>query len=200
MTRHLHQLVLLCLLLCAAACMSQRQGPAGPPPADPISSVPAGELRAKGLAYARRGDLTRAQQYLSAAQLKGFDETVVVPEIVKICVAASRLRAALLFAEPYLERHPQDAGMNYVVGTIHLALGNLRRASSHLNGALRPSAIMIDAAFSLALLAQDQGQPQAARRHLEHYLEVQPQGRYATRAKHLLAQLELDTQIVRVER
>lgn len=189
MMKYIYITALVCLSSCASACMSQRQGPAGPPPTDPIASVPAAELRAKGLAYARHGDLTRAQQYLSAAQLKGFDETVVVPEIVKICVAASRLRAALAFAEPYLERHPEDAGMNYVVGTIHLALGNLHRATSHLNGALRPSAIMIDAAFSLALIAKDQGQPQEARLHLEHYLNLRPRGRYASRAQHLLAQL-----------
>lgn len=190
MITHLRHAALCCLLLSAGACMSQRQGPSSPPPADPIASVSATDLRARGLAFARRGDLTRAQQYLSAAHQKGYDETVVVPEIVKICVAASRLRAALAFAEPYLQRHPGDTGMNYVVGTIHLALGNLQRATTHLNGALQPSAIMIDAAFSLALIARDQGQPQEARQHLKRYLELEPGGRYATRARHLLATLE----------
>ncbi len=181
-------LVLLCSL---GGCMSQRQGPVGPPPVDPISKVSASELRARGLSFARRGDLTRAQQYLSAAQEKGFDETIIVPEIVKVCVAASRLRAALAFAEPYLERHPEDAGMNYVVGTIHLALGNLQRASTHLNGALQPSLIMIDAAYSLALMASEENRPQEARRHLEHYLRVQPEGQFSKRARIMLDRLEL---------
>lgn len=179
----------LLLLLSLSGCMSQRQGPVGPPPADPISSVSGAELRAKGLAYARRGDLTRAQQYLSAAQEKGYDPKVIVPEIVKVCVAASRLRAALQFAEPYLERHPEDAGMHYVVGTIHFALGNLQLASTHLNGALQPSQIMIDAAYSLALIAVQSSRPEEAREHLEHYLRVQPKGPFAKRAKELLARL-----------
>ncbi len=188
---------LFAILLTLGACVSQRQAPVKAPPTDPIASVPAAELRAKGLAYARRGDLTRAQQYLSAAKQKGFDERVVVPEIVKVCVASSRLRAALAFADPYLAKHPEDAGMNYVVGTIHLALGNVQRASSHLSGALQPKIIMIDAAFSLALIAQDNHEPEEARRHFQHYLRVRPKGRYAARATHLLAQLDLPESGVR---
>lgn len=174
------------LLVSLGGCISQRQGPVGPPPSDPIASTPAAELRSKGLAFARRGDLTRAQQYLSAAQAKGFDEKVIVPELVKICIAASRLRAALAFAEPYVDKHPEDAGMSYVVGTIHLALGNLQRASTHLTGALQPSHIMIDAAYSLALIAFEEGQTVQAREHLEHYLRVQPEGQFANRARNLL--------------
>lgn len=182
---------LMTLLVSLSACMASQQKPKSPPPADPIAAVSAAELRAKGLAYARRGDLIRAQQYLSAAHQKGFDERVVLPEIVKICLAASRLRAALAFAEPYLIRNPGDAGMSYVVGTIHLALGNVQEASAHLNGALRPEKIMIDAAYSLALIAKDHHRPQEARQYLEHYLRVRPEGRYATRAKHMLAELNL---------
>ena len=177
------------LLLSLGGCMSQRQGPVAPPPADPIAATPAEELRAKGLAHARRGDLTRAQQYLSAAQAKGFDEKVIVPELVKICIAASRLRAALAFAEPYVDKHPEDAGMSYVVGTIHLALGDLQRASSHLSGALRPSHIMIDAAYSLALIAMEEGRTGEAREHLKHYLRAAPKGQFASRAKNLLERI-----------
>lgn len=178
------------LLLLLSGCMSQRHGRAQPPPSDPIASTPAAELRAKGLAYARRGDLTRAQQYLSAAQAKGFDERVIVPELVKICIAASRLRAALAFAEPYVDKHPEDAGMNYVVGTIHLALGDLQRASSHLTGALQPSHIMIDAAYSLALIAIEEGRTSEARKHLKHYLHAAPEGQFAGRANNLIRRID----------
>lgn len=169
--------------------MSARSAPSGPPPVDPIASIDASELRAQGLAFARTGDLTRAQQYLAAAYAKGFDESLVLPEIVKVCVAASRLRAALSYAEPYLDRHPNDAGMSYVVGSIHLALGNLQLAAMHLNGALEPTELAIDAAYSLAVVESRQGQPEEARKHLQHYLRIAPKGRYATRAKRLLASL-----------
>ena len=182
-------LPLLLLLLLLPACIRSTQMSSRQPPADPIADVSAAELRSKGLAFARSGDLTRAQQYLSAAHGKGFAERVVVPEIVKVCLSASRLRAALLFAEPYLERHPEDAGMSYVVGSIHMALGNLQRAAAHLNGALQPHELMIDAAYSLARIAKRQGQWQEASDHLRHYLQVAPKGVYALRAQHMLTSL-----------
>jgi tetratricopeptide (TPR) repeat protein len=124
---------------------------------------------------------------------KGFDERVVVPELVKVCIASSRLRAALAFAEPYVARNPQDAGMQYVVGTIHMALGNLEEASGHLDGALRSRSLMQDALFSLALVAKARGQFSMARENLEKYLAHNPKGRYASRAKSLLARLGADS-------
>ncbi|MCP4446825.1 MAG: hypothetical protein GY811_15975 [Myxococcales bacterium] len=184
---------LFALLALSTACASHRQGPVGPPPSDPIASVEAAELRSQGLGFARRGDLVRAQQYLSAARQKGFDERVVVPELVKVCIAASRLRAALAFAEPYLRRHPGDAGMQYVVGTIHMALGNLHEASNHLSGALFAGHLMTDAAFSLALVAEERGQPELVRAHLQEYLAESPRGRYALRARSMLLSLGADS-------
>lgn len=181
--------LLLLVAMATPACMSTQQSRRNPPPADPIASVAASELRSQGLDFARAGDLTRAQQYLAAAYAKGFDEQIVLPEIVKVCVAASRLRAALLYAEPYLDRHPGDAAMSYVVGSIHLALGNLQQASAHLEGALQPG-VFVDAAYSLAVAESRQGQVQSAREHLQIYLAKSPRGLYASRAKRLLATLE----------
>lgn len=186
--------LLLCLAITASGCMSSRQTPPAPPPADPIAAVPASELRNQGLNFARAGDLTRAQQYLAAAYGKGFDEQIVLPEIVKVCVAASRLRAALSYAEPYLDRHPEDAAMSYVVGSIHLALGNLQQASEHLAGALQPGE-MVDAAYSLAVAESRQGQMESARKHLQLYLTKSPQGLYASRAKRLLASLQVQESV-----
>lgn len=177
------------VLFFSSACMGQQQGPKGPPPSDPISRVQASELRAQGLSFARRGDLVRAQQYLSAAMAKGFDERIVVPEIVKVCIAASRLRAALAFAEPYVLNHPEDAGMQYVVGTIHMVLGNLQAASDHLGGALQANRLMKDALFSIALIASERGNTRAARKNLEEYLLARPRGRHAIRAKRMLARM-----------
>jgi len=125
-----------CVCLLATACLSaQRKGPSAPP-IDPIAQVPGATLRAEGLGYAQRGDLIRSQQYLSAALQKGFDETIVIPELVKVCVASSRLRAALEFAQPYLRRHPRDAGMQNVVATIHRALGDVAVTSGNFENVL----------------------------------------------------------------
>ncbi len=178
----------LAALLLLSACASQQRAK-GPPPSDPIAIVSASELRAQGLGFARRGDLVRAQQYLSAAKERGFDERIIIPEIVKVCIASSRLRAALAFGEPYLARNPQDAGMQYVIGTIHMALGNLQEASTHLNGALRAGHLMPDARFSLALVARERGNVELVRTNLKAYLAESPEGRYASRARSMLAQL-----------
>lgn len=186
---HLRNSALSALLILSAACTGHRPGPKAPPPSDPIAKVGAAELRAQGLGFARRGDLIRAQQYLSASMAKGFDERIVVPELVKVCIASSRLRAALAFGEPYLARNPEDAGMQYVVGTMHMALGNLQEASSHLDGALRAGNLMGDARFSLALVAEKRGDVEVVRTNLITYLLESPKGRYASRAKSMLAKL-----------
>lgn len=190
-TNHNSRLWLLCLILTMTACAAQPRGRTTPPPADPIAAAPAAQLRGQGLAYARRGDFVRAQQYLAAAKLKGYESRIIVPELVKVCVAGSRLRAALLYGEPYLQRHPEDAGMSYVVGTIHLALGDIHRATVHLNGALRAEDLMIDAAFSLALVASKEGRVKEQARFLRQYLSVKPAGRYSTQAKVMLAKLSV---------
>ncbi len=179
----------LALLILSASCMSQRQAAKGPPPVDPITNVAADELRTSGLAFGRRGDLIRAQQYLSAALEKGYEETVVVPELVKVCIASSRLRAALSFAEPYLAHNPGDAGMQYVVATIHMALGNLREALKRLDGALRADELMTDARYSMAVVAFRQGDLPSARMRLEEYLRFAPKGRYAPHARTMLVSL-----------
>lgn len=191
--KRLNNIWIVASIISATACMSTGQRPQGPVPTDPIAQVGGAELRARGLVHARRGDLVRAQQYLSAALQKGFDENVILPELVKVCVASSRLRAALEFAEPYLERHPEDGGMHYVVGTLHMTLGNLEEASAYLTEALRTKQLAEDALFSLGVLAFKRGQTKVARAHLERYLEERPQGRHAHRIRSMLVRFGGDS-------
>ena len=47
---------------------------------------------------------------------------MIVP-LVRVCIASSRLRAALGHAEPFLRRHPDAWQLRYLVAAIHLALG-----------------------------------------------------------------------------
>jgi predicted small lipoprotein YifL len=71
-TTHPRLLPVFIVILAFAAVGCVRKGPAGQPPDDPIAEVPARDLFRKGLGHGRRGDLTRAEQYLSAALLKGY--------------------------------------------------------------------------------------------------------------------------------
>jgi hypothetical protein len=70
-----------------------------------------------------------------------------------------------------------------------MALGNLEEASTHLSGALEPGALMGEAVFSLALVAQGLGQDGLVRARLEKYLALSPRGRNASRARTMLASL-----------
>lgn len=175
----------LCLLLLAfAACGGARTRAPRTPPFDPIADVSVERLHAQGLAYARRGDLLRAQQYLSAAQHKGGSPRVLVPELVRICVASSRLRAALELAEPFLSAYPDDLAMRQVVAAIYLALGQEDRAAASLRVARDGG--LARAGLELALLAHRQGRPAEARAELSRYLDSQPGEADATRARRLL--------------
>jgi len=180
---------IMVLSLLAQACMSTApKPPAGPPPTDPIAQVSASDLRARGLAFARAGDLVRAEQYLQAAVIKGADDRTIVPELVRVCVTASRLRAAVAYGEPYLERHPQDAAMHFLLAIVHLSLGDSQRARAELEATLRYRPEAADADFYLGTIAADRLDFPTARRHFARYLAARPRGRHAARARLLLAQ------------
>lgn len=179
----------LALALAAAACGAAPAHPVGPPPADPLTEVDHQELHQRGRAFARAGDFVRAEQYLHAALIKGGPEAVLVPEIVKVCVAASRVRAALAYARPFLDSHPEDAGMHFVVAHLYITIGELEEARAELERVWELSPELSEARFSLGVLAAEAGQTRHARRHLEAYLDAEPDGRRAGKARALLAEL-----------
>src|SRR5262245_23776335 len=86
---------------------------AAPEPASPAKAAPKRPeepeaLFESGRRAAERGDALRAEQYLALALERGYDRGKVVRLLVEVCVRSSRLRAALLHAEPYLRDHPDD--------------------------------------------------------------------------------------------
>ncbi len=127
---------LAALAILLAACGARPRHPTTPPPADPIANIAHQELHARGIAFARTGDFIRAEQYLRAALEKGHRDTKVVPQLIRVCVAASRLRAAAAYAAPYLEQHPDDTATRTVLATIQLALGEQMAARDNLQRVL----------------------------------------------------------------
>ncbi|RMH36669.1 MAG: hypothetical protein D6689_22065 [Deltaproteobacteria bacterium] len=172
--------------LAAGCAATTARRPSGPPPADPIASVSAAELAARGRAYARAGDLVRAEQYLAAALAKGGDDRDIVPQLVEVCVAGSRLRAAIAHADSYLARHPGDAGMRYVLGALRWAAGDRDGARAELRRALELAPRLADAEFALGQIAVEQDDDEAARRHMARYLALAPSGRHAREARALV--------------
>src|SRR5690349_9821616 len=57
-------------------------------------------------AFAEMGDFTRAQQYYSAAIVAGGKSSVIMPKLLKACIASGDLRLATEYAEQELARNP----------------------------------------------------------------------------------------------
>jgi predicted Zn-dependent protease len=157
-------------------------------PASDGATTPAA-LYARGLAWARRGDMVRAEQYMALAVRAGFPERRALVAIVDACLAASRLRAALNYAEPYLRRHPDAWRVRLLVASIHAALGHdlvardeLRRAGAH------PDAAPETHYFLAALLDQRFGDEVGARAGYSTYVALAPAGEHAAEAAAWLAE------------
>ncbi|MFT3926015.1 MAG: hypothetical protein QM778_25955 [Myxococcales bacterium] len=155
-------------------------GPVAASPAAASRALSASELYAAGMAFLAAQDLVRAEQYLASALHSGFDERTCVRALLSATVAASRLRSALLYAEPYLLRHPQDLALAQLVATLHLVLGELPQAEQELRRVLALHDQQPEAQYLLALvLERSGGSPSARREVMQTYLRLAPRGRHA---------------------
>ena len=156
----------------------------GAPPTDPVAEVSPEELFATGMSSAAQGDYLRAEQYLAAAGARGHDETKVIGPLVQVCVAASRLRQALLYAQPYLRRHADDWRLRFVVATVLLALDRVPEARAELERVVTAAPDVPEPHFVLgSLLREHLRDEPAAKSHLERYLALAPEGGHADEAR-----------------
>jgi predicted Zn-dependent protease len=179
------------LSVALAACGgAQRQGA---PPADPLALSSPDELFQDGLNAAERGDYVRAEQYLVASVDRGYSEAKAMPVLVKICLAASRYRSALQYALPYLERHPDQWALRYLVGTIYLGIGDSKSARQELTRVTYDAPEQGPPHYLLAVMERDQFEdPARARMHFERYLELDPNGERALEARAALREMQRD--------
>jgi len=166
-----------------AACGASRSGSQQVPP-DPLDTVSAEQLYEGGLQYARVGDYTRAEQYLTAAMERGFPEERAMPALMRVCVEASRLAAALAYAQPYLERHPTQWSLRMLVASIHMGLDENERAREELQRVLRDAPEEPQAHYFLAVLYRDRfSDADTAREHFRRYLALEPDGSHREEAR-----------------
>lgn len=182
-------LVVLLGFLGSACGASGRAPQATPGGAEPSAR----ELYAGGMALAHAGDLTRAEQYFASAHRQGHQDRESLVALLSVCVRASRLRSALSYAGPYLERHPRDVRLRQLKAALHFALGELSSARTELERVLahderRAEAHYLLARVHAALLAGRRA-PRFAREHRrrlrEHfsrYLALDPRGAHAEEA------------------
>jgi len=161
----------------------------GPGPADPVTEVEGDELFARAMSLAQGGDLVRAEQYIVAAMQQGYPEERALPTLLRVCVAASRMRVALGYAEPYLRRNPDDWPLRYLVASIHAGLGDLAAAQSELERVVEGAPDRPKPRYLLAKVLLEQGEIAAAEGHMRHYLTIAPEGEYAREIEDRLARV-----------
>jgi tetratricopeptide (TPR) repeat protein len=144
----------------------------------------------QGLAAAQRGDGVRAEQYLSLARERGYPADRVLPVLLKVCLASSRLRAALDYAEPYLRQHPDQDALRFLVANIHVGLGQHDEALSELDRLTNHDPRFDEAYFLRAGLLFEHDAP-AAIEALRSYLDLAPRGVHAAEARGRVSDLLL---------
>jgi len=178
----------LLLALCAG-CVESTPKPTGTP-GDPLKTVPANELFRRGIALGNAGDLIRAEQYLAAAIDHGYPAERALPPLLRVCVASSRLRAALGHAEPYLQEHPEAWSLRYLVASIYLGIGEVDEARASLERVIADAPDQPDAYFLLGVVLRDGvGDRPGAARRFERYLELAPEGQHVIEARAALVAL-----------
>ncbi len=176
-------------VLTVAACGGAGAGaPEGPPPTDPVAEVGAQRLFDTGIAAAAQGDYVRAEQYLAAAGARGYEEAAVIGPLVRVCVAASRLRQALVYAQPYLRRHATDWRLRFVVAAVLLGLERVDDARAELERVIATAPEAPEPYFVLGALLRDRLRDDAAARpRFERYLALVPEGAHSDEARVALA-------------
>lgn len=135
-------------------------------------------------AFADDGDFTRAQQYYSAALAAGGKSSVILPKLLRACIASGDLRLAADYAEQELSRNPQDAHLRFVTGAINAQIGNRAVARQHLALAASQMKQNAKVQFSVATFFRDDLQDKVeADPYFREYLRLAPNGEHAAEAR-----------------
>ncbi len=178
------QLVVLLAVLSTTACAAK--------PSDRVArdvSVVRAErspdkLVARGAAFADVGDLTRAEQYFAAALEAGADPSVVLPKLLRVCITSGNHLAAIHYATPLLQRHPDDANLRFVVAELRTVTGDTEGARADLEKVVEITPDEPAPHFAYGRLLKDQVRDAvAADREFREYLRLAPEGEHADESR-----------------
>lgn len=137
-----------------------------------------------GRAFASIGDLTRAEQYLTAALEQGYDERKVVPVLISVLIEGKRYRLAIEQGEAYLKKHGGDHRLRLLVSTLYMALGEHDNARKSLEELLRRSPDDPEGNYAMGVLYRDALRDVVrADVHFRAYLRLAPGGSHADDAR-----------------
>lgn len=141
-------------------------------------------LAERGYEFAQVGDLTRAEQYLYAALQRGGPPERILPRLLRVCIQAQRFRAAVQYAQPWLERHRDAWTLRYLVATVHVALNEPRLALEDLRAVVQVNPQHAESHFLMGVLLRDDVRDLgAADEEFRRYLALAPQGEHAEEAR-----------------
>ena len=136
-------------------------------------------LFAQWKAFAAVGDTTRAEQYLAAALAGGGDDHAIVPLLIEVCVADGRFRSAIEYAEPFVQKHPQDTHARFLLGTLYDGVGAFDRARAEYESVVASKPDAPDPHWALGILLRDEiKDPVLADTHFREYLRLSPSGEH----------------------
>ncbi len=137
-----------------------------------------------GRAYADEGDLVRAEQYLAAAIAHGADERVVVPLLLRVCIASRHYRLGVEYAEVALARNPESSRLRFLTGALYVATGDTARARPHLERAARERSGDAELQFEVGVVFRDEMSDVVnADLYFREYLRLAPAGEHAQEAR-----------------
>lgn len=178
----------------AALSLALAAGCAAAPPPTPQAKLEvirreqtADKLFERGLAFAEIGDLTRAEQYLAAALDQGAPPRRTLAALLRVCVAAGRNRAAIVYAREYGSALSGDAQFDFILALLESGVGDVEAAIEHLRQTVRRAPEHADAHYRLGELLQQRELAQdESLFHLREYLRLAPNGSHADAARSAL--------------
>jgi tetratricopeptide (TPR) repeat protein len=152
------------------------------------------KLFERGLAFAEIGDLTRAEQYLVAALDRGAPPRRALPALLRVCIAATRHRAAIVYAREYGASLSSDTQFDFILALLESAVGETESAIAHLRSSVHKAPDHAEAHYQLALLLerQETNEDSEIAFHLREYVRLDPQGSHAEEARTALKDLGED--------
>jgi tetratricopeptide (TPR) repeat protein len=150
-------------------------------------------LAERGRMFAEAGDVTRAEQYLSAALANGAPPREVLAHLLRACVQGGHLRLASEYAEHQLAREPGDGHLRFLAGALQASLGSRAAAQEHLAQAAADLPRDASLQFHVAAFFRDDLKDKiAADPYFRQYLALAPKGEHAAEARaSLMERVEL---------